>query len=265
MHHRPDALATARNALDAARATPRRAATISAALDAMERLITELDQARQPCPVPFRSPLTPPAMRLAIIPRQEHAKRAIEVALVGVHRVTLIARGDPADAAALAGWLTAYAPDTATVVRPCPCGNHDDPRLPCGCTPEAVIAHLARPDVAQALLAEIVVTVPPPATLCLALGEPDEHILARVAAARARRVQDERVDADQPPFVAQLTDPGASSLLRAALRDIPMSGVRLRQVLAVAASIAKLAAAPTITASHLAEALQYRPRLPGEA
>lgn len=264
MHQSPDALATARAALDAARTTPRRAATVSAALDALERLITAQEQARQPRLVPLVSPLTPPAMRLALVPRQEHAKRAIEVALVGLHRVTLIARGDPADAAALAAWLTAYAPDTATVVRPCPCGNHDDPRLPCGCTPEAIIAHLARPDVAQALLAEIVVTMPPPATMSLALGEPDEHILARVAAARTRRVPDERVDADQP-FVAQLTDPGARSLLRAALRDIPMSGVRLRQMLAVAASIAKLAAAPTITASHLAEALQYRPRLPGEA
>jgi predicted ATPase with chaperone activity len=264
MLNAPDFLDTARAALAAARATPRRLAVVSAALDALEDVITRLDQARRPRPNPLLSPVTQPATRLDMIPRQEHAKRALEVAIVGVHRVTLIARGDPADAYALADWLNAYMPGAATVVRPCPCGNYGDPRLPCVCSQEAIIAHLARPLVAQAMLADIVVTVPTPATISLEPGEPDERVIERVAAARLRQVQEERVDTDNQPFVLILTDVAAGSLLRAAFRQIPMSGIRLRQMLAVAASIAKLGNEPVIKASHLAEAFNYRPRLPGE-
>lgn len=264
MNHSPDFLDSARAALAAARATPRRQAVVSAALDALEQAITLLDQARRPRPRPLLSPLTPPATRLDMIPRQEHAKRALEVAAVGLHRVTLIARGDPADAYALAGWLNAYTPGRATIVRPCPCGNYGEPRLACVCTPEAITAHLARPDVAQAMLADIVVTVPPPAAISLTPGEPDERVVERVAAARLRQVQEERVDLDSQTFVITLTDSAATNLLRAAVRQIPMSGMRLRQMLAVAASIAKLAGEPVIKASHLAEAFNYRPRMQGE-
>ncbi len=265
MNHSPDFLDSARAALAAARATPRRQAVVSAALDALERLIAELEQARRPRPRPLLSPLTPPATRLDMIPRQEHAKRALEVCLTGAtHSLTLIARGDPADAYALAGWLNAYAPGRATIVRPCPCGNYGEPRLACICTPEAITAHLARPDVAQAMLADIVVTVPPPAAISLTPGEPDERVVERVAAARLRQVQEERIDLDSQPFVIALTDSAATNLLRAAVRQIPMSGMRLRQMLAVAASIAKLAGEPVIKASHLAEAFNYRPRMQGE-
>jgi len=264
MNHSPDFLDSARAALAAARATPRRQAVVSAALDTLERLIAELEQARRPRPKPLLSPLTPPATRIDMIPRQEHVKRALEIAAVGIHQVTLIACGDPADAYALAGWLNAYVPGRATIVRPCPCGNYGDARLTCICTPEAITAHLARPDMAQAMLADIVVTVPPPATISLASGEADERVVERVAAARLRQVQEERVDLDNQPFVITLTDSAASSLLRAAVRQIPMSGMRLRQMLAVAASIAKLAGEPVIKASHLAEAFNYRPRLAGE-
>ncbi|NNJ13695.1 hypothetical protein EKD04_025550 [Chloroflexales bacterium ZM16-3] len=63
---------------------------------------------------------------------------------------------------------------------------------------------------------------------------------------------------------SDLTDGAASALLRAAIRQMPMSGMRLRQMLLVASSIAKLADAPHITAAALAEAISYRPRPWGE-
>jgi hypothetical protein len=257
-------LTTANAALAQARATPRRQAHVTAALDALERALALLDVAQRPRPVPLVAPLTPPDTRLDMIPRQEHVKRAIEVALVGRLSLTLIARGDPADAAALAGWLNAYTPGAARVVRPCPCGNDGSPHLPCLCTLEARIAHRAQPDVAQAMRADLVVTVPEPAAISLTPGEPDERVIERVAAARLRQVQEERVDTDSQPFVVTLTDGAASSLLRSAIRQMSMSGVRLRQMLQVASSIAKLAEAPHITASALAEAIQYRPRQWGE-
>ena len=265
MLNHPDPLDTARAALATARTTPRRQVAVSAALDALERAIFALDQARRPRPLPLVSPATPPATRLALIPRQAHGKRALEVSLTGLHPACLIACGDPADAFALAGWLNAYAPGQATVVRPCPCGNSGDPCLPCRCAPEAIMAHLAQPNVSLALMADMVVEVPGQlATISLNLGEPDERVLERVAAARLRCVQDERVDADGVPFVPTLTDGGAMNLLRAAMRQLPLGGMRVRRLLNVATSIAKLAAAPVIGPAHIAEALQYRNRLPGE-
>ncbi|WP_322489415.1 hypothetical protein [Chloroflexus sp.] len=265
MLHNSDPLDTARAALVAARATPRRQATVSAALDALERLIWEADQARRPRVIPFLSPLTPPVTRLDMIPRQEHVKRTAEVSLVGLHPIRLIGYGDAAEALAVAAWVNAYVPGLATVVRPCPCGNQGDPLLACGCTPEAIRAYRAQPDVAALLAADIVVDVPAHLTsISLHPGEPDEHVLERVAAARLRQVNDERVDADGKPFVPQLLDGGAANLLRAAMRSLPLSGRRVRSLLCVAASTAKLADAPEIRPAHLAEALQYRNRLTGE-
>lgn len=258
-------LDVARAALAAARATPRRQAVVSQALDALERLIRELEQARTPRPVPLVSPMTPVAHRLDLIPRQEHVKRALEVALIGQHPVTLIAAGDPADAHTLAGWLNAYAPGLAQVIRPCPCGNFGHPALACACDDAAITAHRESLPVAAARLADLVVAVPPPGMVSLRLGEPDEQVLERVAAARLRTVAEERVTADGGTAIVQLRDGGAQSLLTAAMRQMPMlSGVRVRQLVAVAASIARLSAAAQISASHLAEAVQYVPRQPGE-
>lgn len=261
----PDSLDAARAALGAARATPRRQAAVTLALDALERLIRDAEQARRPRPVPFLSPLTPPATRLDMIPRLEHAKRAAEVSLVGLHPITLIGYGDAADALALASWVNAYVPGLATVVRPCPCGNQGDPLLACRCTPEAIRAYRARPDVAALLAAEIVVTVPARLeTVSLRPGEPDERVLERVAAARPRQVSDERVDTDGKGYVPQLLDAGSAAMLRAAMRALPLSGMRVRGLLRVAASIAKLADADQIHPAHLAEAINYRSRLEGE-
>lgn len=261
----PDSLEPARAALAAARATPRRHVAVKLALDALERLIGELEQARRPRPVPFLSPLTPPATRLDLIPRQEHAKRAAEVSLVGLHPITLIGYGDAADALALASWVNAYVPGLATVVRPCPCGNRGDLLLACHCTPEAIRAYRARPDVAALLAAEIVVEVPARLdAISLRPGEPEERVLERVAAARLRQISDERVDADGKSYVPQLLDAGSAAMLRAAMRALPLSGMRVRGVLRVAASIARLADAGQIGPAHLAEALTYRSHLAGE-
>jgi magnesium chelatase family protein len=52
----------------------------------------------------------------------------------------------------------------------------------------------------------------------------------------------------------------AQSLLRAAMKQLALSARAFHRILKLARTIADLAGAPTIGASHLAEALQYRPR-----
>jgi magnesium chelatase family protein len=52
----------------------------------------------------------------------------------------------------------------------------------------------------------------------------------------------------------------AQSLLKAAMRQLALSARAFHRILKLARTIADLTDAPTIDASHLAEAIQYRPR-----
>jgi magnesium chelatase family protein len=80
-------------------------------------------------------------------------------------------------------------------------------------------------------------------------GMTDEATLAEAAAARAR------------PRPADELEGTSQRLLTAAIRQLQLSTEQVARVLAVAQSIAQLADVPSIGAAHLAEALQYRPRI----
>ena len=75
-------------------------------------------------------PLLP--QRLDAIHGHAHVKRAIEVALAGDHRLTLISIGAADDAVCLAHWIRAHDGEVA-VVDACPCGNHTAAALMCHC------------------------------------------------------------------------------------------------------------------------------------
>ena len=55
-------------------------------------------------------------------------------------------------------------------------------------------------------------------------------------------------------------DPAGKALLRAAMQQLHMSARAYHRILKLARTIADLASAQTISPSHLAEAIQYRPR-----
>ena len=55
-------------------------------------------------------------------------------------------------------------------------------------------------------------------------------------------------------------EPNAQSLLQAAMKQLVLSARAFHRILKLARTIADLAEAQTISASHLAEAIQYRPR-----
>lgn len=56
-------------------------------------------------------------------------------------------------------------------------------------------------------------------------------------------------------------EPSAQPLLRAAAQRLQLSARAFHRVLKLAGAIADLAEADTIAAPHIAEALQYRPRV----
>jgi len=105
------------------------------------------------------------------------------------------------------------------------------------------------------------------------LGETSESIRARVQAARdIQRRRFSKVDSKQQIFcnadmrvgeVRQYCklDEESQHLMRSAMTQLNLSARGYHRVLKLARTIADLVGSESIQASHLAEALQYRPKL----
>ncbi|MFQ5827134.1 MAG: ATP-binding protein, partial [Dehalococcoidia bacterium] len=146
-----------------------------------------------------------------------------------------------------------------------------DPVRECTCTPSLVSRYQRR--ISGPLLdrVDMFVEVPRLEYEKLADGNPGEtsrEVQSRVE--RARLIQQQRFrgtslggNADMTPVEVRdicQVEPGAQGMLRAAMKQLYLSARAFHRVLKLARTIADLAGAETITAAHLAEALQYRPR-----
>ncbi len=86
--------------------------------------------------------------------------------------------------------------------------------------------------------------------------ESSETIRRRVQAARERQLQ--RFKGTK---LTCNVEPSAEKLLKAAMQQLHLSARAFHRVLKLARTIADLAGSDVITASHLAEAIQCRPRV----
>jgi predicted ATPase with chaperone activity len=187
--------------------------------------------------------------RVDEVPGNEHAKRAVEVAIAGRHAIGIEAPRSNFSYAQVLGRFAAANGATAFVVQPCPCGGYGSAFDMCDCTVDEIAAHQSTPAYQNALLADIFLQAPAPprkkleAFLAGRRGESDEAILARIEA-----MPDEVGDEDE----------WARRLLAGAAEQMHMDGQEVAQARAVARTIARLASAPVIYPVHIAEALQYR-------
>jgi magnesium chelatase family protein len=161
-------------------------------------------------------------------------------------------------------------------MNPCPCGYYGDTLKPCTCAPSTVTKYQKR--ISGPLLDRIDIHVEVPRVdyqklSSDRLGESSETIGRRVETARQR--QRERfskikssnlVVSNADMRVGEVRqfcklDEAGEGLIRAAMAQLNLSARGYHRILKLARTIADLAGSEQIEAAHLAEALQYRPKL----
>lgn len=157
-------------------------------------------------------------------------------------------------------------------MNPCPCGHLGSPLKACRCSPDQVARYQGRlsgPFLDRLDLLIDVTAVAPRELQDLAPGEPSAVVAERVAAARDRALARQGVpnallQAQDLPEQATLDAPAKALLERSAER-LGWSARSFHRVLRVARTVADLAGSPAIGAGHVAEAIQMRRGLPGQA
>jgi magnesium chelatase family protein len=157
-------------------------------------------------------------------------------------------------------------------MNPCPCGFFGDPYHPCVCPPSLVSKYQRRISGPFIDRVDIFVEVPHIEYEKLAdnrLSEKTEAVRCRVEA--ARDIQRNRFIGSRISCNADMTTGGVrqycqldetgQSLIKAAMKQLYLSARAFHRILKLARTIADLESSTNIKANHLAEALQYRPRL----
>lgn len=161
-------------------------------------------------------------------------------------------------------------------MNPCQCGYFGDSQKACTCAPAVVTKYQKR--ISGPILDRIDIHIEVPRVDYEKLsgdrlGESSETIRKRVQAARdIQRARFSTVDSKHPIFcnadmrVGEIRQfckiqPEGQGLMRAAMSQLNLSARAYHRILKLARTIADLAGSEEIQSAHLAEALQYRPKL----
>ncbi len=157
-------------------------------------------------------------------------------------------------------------------MNPCPCGYYGDPVRECTCSANAISRYQKR--ISGPLMDRIDIHVEVPRVDYEKLAdkrqvETSENIRKRVQRARERQLErfaGTRLTCNAEMGAAEVhqfcqTDATSEKLLKAAMQQLHLSARAYHRVLKLARSIADLAGSDVIAANHVAEAIQYRPRM----
>jgi len=157
-------------------------------------------------------------------------------------------------------------------MNPCPCGYFSDAVKECNCSAQAIARYQKR--ISGPLLDRIDIHVEVPRVDYEKLAskrqvETSATIRTRVQAARERQVTrfvetNLTCNAEMGPAEVHRyceVEPAGEKLLKAAMQQLHLSARAFHRVLKLARTIADLADSDIIVASHVAEAIQYRPRM----
>ncbi|MBI4122405.1 MAG: YifB family Mg chelatase-like AAA ATPase [Parcubacteria group bacterium] len=155
---------------------------------------------------------------------------------------------------------------------PCPCGYSGDSERECSCSPGNVLKYrnkISGPIVDRIDLHVEVPRLPFDKLTGVDSAEPSSAVRERVngarECARARLLgYGLFTNSEMTPRLVQdicALNGATRELLRRAVDALHLSGRSFHRILKVARTIADLAGEDTITASHVAEALQYRPKI----
>lgn len=153
----------------------------------------------------------------------------------------------------------------------CPCGFASDPEKECTCTQQAILRYQRK--ISGPLLDRIDIHVEVPRVEYEKLTgttTPESSTGIRERVQRAREVQLARFAGSRFTANAEMgprevreycpVEPAAQSLLKAAVSQLHLSARAFHRTLKLSRTIADLDGSSVIGASHVAEAIQYRPR-----
>jgi magnesium chelatase family protein len=157
-------------------------------------------------------------------------------------------------------------------MNPCPCGLATDRSGRCSCAPSLITKYQKR--ISGPILDRIDMSVDVPKVEASKLvddadSERSDAVRSRVVAARDKQIarmteralhmNAEMTAADVRRYVG--AEPDAISLLKSAIETLQLSARAMTRTLKVARTIADLEDSANVAAKHVAEALQYRPRI----
>jgi len=157
-------------------------------------------------------------------------------------------------------------------MNPCPCGYFGDPLRQCTCPPSVVSRYQRRISGPFIDRVDIFVEVPHIEYEKLSddrLGEESSKVQERVIAAseiQRRRFSGTLLVSNSEMTPAEVrefckVEDAAQSLLKSAMKQLYLSARAFHRILKLARTIADLENADIIKAHHVAEAIQYRPRI----
>ena len=159
-----------------------------------------------------------------------------------------------------------------TELHACPCCYYGDPTRPCTCSSTTVMRYQKR--ISGPLMDCIDIHMQVPRVEFQKLrdmrpGETSAAVRVRVEVARERQRQrfaDTSIASNADMHPAQIRkycvlDDACQALMKTAMRQLQLTVRAYHRVLKLSRTIADLAGTEEITQVHLAEALQYRPKL----